>query len=480
VSLAEGEGYSLRSAGVVHLLQEPRGEAIVMAKRGFYGWKIVMVFWAIMILNFAFPTFGLSVVNTYMAKAMHLDRKELGLAYSAFSMMAGLPGPLVGLSITRFGLRLTTFVGALVTALGALLMALTVNTVPAAILVLGLISGPGAAMAGTIGAQVGTARWFHAKRGRAMSLMLTASGIGGFAAVPILNLVIMRSGGNWRSAWWCMAAMSLCAAVVAALFIRESPAQMGQLPDGGAALEAAAAVDAASAAATTGDPSDRSALFRARRRTGGVFKTSESWTLGEVLRSPVLWLLMFTNLGFFMGFFIYVAHGIAHLEGLGHSPGAAARSISMIMISSLIGQFTVAWLGDRVETRYIFAAAVLLFGVGMALSTKAIGPGAIYPYAICMGTGFSACFTSLATMLSNYFGSQVYPLVLGVTTPIGTVLGAIGPVLAGWSFDKYGSYAQAFHVVAGICFASTILLLFARPPVRGVRRAKATHAAQAV
>jgi MFS family permease len=434
-----------------------------MAKGSFYGWKILWVFWAIMILNFAFPTFGLSVVNTYMAKAMHLDRKELGLAYSAFSMMAGLPGPLVGFSINRFGLRLTTFVGTLLTALGALLMALTVKTVPQAILVLGLISGPGAAMAGTIGAQVGTARWFHAKRGRAMSLMLTASGIGGFAAVPILNLVIVRSGGSWRAAWWCMAAMSLCAALVAALFIRESPAQIGEEVDGGAVGEAAAT-------AATGE----------LQRAGGVFKTSENWTLGEVLRTPVLWLLMFTNLGFFMGFFIYVAHGIAHLEGLGHSPGAAARSISIIMISSLIGQFTVAWLGDRVETRYIFAVAVSLFGIGIALSTKATGPGAIYPYAICMGTGFSACFTSLATMLSNYYGSKVYPLVLGVTTPIGTVLGAIGPVLAGWSFDKYGSYGQAFYLVAGICFASAILLLFARPPARGVARAKTAPATQVI
>lgn len=432
-----------------------------MAKSSFYGWKIVMVLWSIMILNFAFPTFGLSVVNTYMAKAMHLDRKELGLAYSAFSMMAGLVGPLVGVSINRLGLRLTTFVGALVTVCGALLMALAVKTMAEAIVVLGLISGPGAGMAGTIAAQVGTARWFHAKRGRAMSLVLTASGVGGFAAVPILNLVITRAGGNWKAAWWCMAAMSLCAAAVAALFIRESPERLGQVPDGSAMPQAGAA---------TSEP----------RRSAGVFKTSESWTLGEVLRSPVLWLLMFTNLGFFMGFFIYVAHGIAHLEGLGHSPAAAARSISIIMISSLIGQFTVAWLGDRVETRYIFAAAVSLFGVGIALSTKAHGPGAIYPYAICMGTGFSACFTSLATMLSNYFGAKVYPLVLGVTTPMGTILGAIGPVLAGWSYDKYGSYADAFYVVAGICFASTILLPFARPPLRGVERAKATPAAQSV
>jgi MFS family permease len=189
---------------------------------------------------------------------------------------------------------------------------------------------------------------------------------------------------------------------------------------------------------------------------------------------------MFTNLGFFMGFFIYVAHGIAHLEGLGHSPGAAARSLSSLMLASLIGQFTVAWLGDRVETRYIFAVAVSVFGIGIALASRASGPVALYPYAVCMGSGFGACFTCLATILSNYYGPKVYPLVLGITTPIGTILGAIGPVAAGWFYDKYGSYAPAFYLVTGVCFASAILLLFARPPARSAARGKTAPAAQAV
>jgi MFS family permease len=432
-----------------------------MLKSSFYGWKLLLVFSAIIILNFAFPTFGMSVVNTYMAKAMHLDRKGLGLAYSAFTLMAGLPGPLVGLSINRLGIRLTMFAGTLLVALGALVMALSVKTAPEAILVLALLVGPGSALGGPIGAQVGMARWFHAKRGRAISLLLMAPGIGGFAAVPLLNRLIAGSGGNWRTAWWCMGAMSLCAALVAGLFIRESPAQLGQEPDGGLA-------EAISSKAA--------GLKRAHR----VFKAADGWTLGEAFRSSTLWLLIPTPLGFFMGFFIYVAHGMAHLEGLGHTPGAAARSISVIMLSSLIGQLTVAALGDRVETRYIFAVAVSVFGIGIALATKAIGAVALYSYAICMGTGFGVAFTCLAMILSNYYGPKLYPLVLGITTPIGTILSAAGPVVAGWFYDKYGSYSQVFYLVAGLSFASAVLLMFARPPVRSIARGKAAPGAQAI
>ena len=39
-------------------------------------------------------------------------------------------------------------------------------------------------MAGTIGPQVGMARWFRKKRAAQCRLLLTASGMGGFIAVP--------------------------------------------------------------------------------------------------------------------------------------------------------------------------------------------------------------------------------------------------------------------------------------------------------
>ncbi len=432
-----------------------------MTEKSFYGWKVLFIFWLIIVLNFAFPTFATSVVNTYMAKAMHLDRKELGLAFSVFSLMAGLPAPLVAKSINKFGLRFTLFVGTLLTSCGAFLMASFVKTTSEAIVIFGIVVGAGVALAGTLGPQVGAARWFHRKRARAMSLLLTASGIGGFIAVPTLNAIIARFG-TWRAAWWCMAFMSLAAALVAAFFVKDSPAQMGQFPDGDAAPRA-----------------PESSLERSRSR-GGVYKTDEDWTLREALASRTLWLLVLTYLGFFMGFFIYIAHGVSHLEGLGYAPSQAARSISIILISSMIGQFAVAVLGDRIEPRYLSAVAVCLYGAGTLLSIRASGPGGIYLYAILMGTGFATAFTCLATILSNYYGLKAYPAVLGVTMPMGTILGSVGPVTAGYFFDKYGTYSGVFETVAGLCFASAILYLLAVPPVKRSARAAAEPASQRI
>jgi len=429
-----------------------------VAKKGFFGWKLIFILWTIIILNFAFPTFGTSVVNTYMAKAMHMNRAKLGLAYSVFSLMAGLPGPLVARSINKLGIRATLVIGSVFSACGAFMMGTFVSTTTQVLIVLGFVVAAGGSMAGTVTPQVAVARWFHRKRALAMSLLLTASGIGGAIAVPILNATIAREGGNWRAAWRLMGTTSLIAAVLSALLVKNSPEEMGQVADGERELEAEAEASGG-VASLAGDAGVRAS------RGGGAFKTREEWTLGEALKAPALWLLVSTYLGFFMGFFIYVAHGIAHLEGLGHSPAEAATSISVIFISSLIGQTTVAALGDRIEPRFISAIAVCVYGAGTLMAIHAVDVRTMYIYAIMMGAGFSAAFTCLMTLQSNYFGPKVYPALLGITTPIGTILGSVGPVTAGIIFDKYKTYAGVFEIVAGICFASAILYLLAKPPV---------------
>src|SRR6202050_686743 len=229
-----------------------------------------------------------------------------------------------------------------------------------------------------------------------------------------------------------MSAMSLVAAIVAVFFVRESPAAMGQTPDDEPLTDA---------------PAPNTPALQADH---GVYKTTEDWTLGEALKSPTLWLLVPTYLGFFMGFFIYIAHGVSHLEGLGYAPGEAAKSIFVILISSLIGQFTVPALGDRIEPRLLSAVAVCLYGAGTLLAIHAVTPAVMYAYAILMGWGFSMAFTCMATILSNYYGPKVYPSLLGITTPLGTTLGAIGPYLAGRFYDHFHTYSQIFTIVAVI------------------------------
>jgi len=415
---------------------------------GFYGWKLLAVFWLILFTNFAFPLYGASVLNAYMAADLHMDRAALGAAYGLFQWMVGLPAPLVAICINRKGVRLTMGLGCAGVTIGALLMAFAVRTTLEVNLVFGVLIGLSALSGGILGAQAGIGRWFVKHKARAITLVHTGSSFGGFVAAPLLNHVIARFGGNWRAGWMLIAGLSFVASLLALFFVKERPADLGQLPDGASSDEAPAAA------------------ARALAVTHGVYKTADTWTFGEVFRTPAIWIFLIAILGFSAGFPLFLAHGVVHLRDLGYTASAAAFSVSVMLLASLGGTLFFAGVADLVEPRFVWAAASVLFGIGMILALHASGPAGLYLYAICLGAGFGISFSSMMAIPANYYGTHAYAPIVAVVIAVGTTAGAAGPVAAGYVYDRLGSYAPAFYAVSGLSFIAALLLLFAAPPVR--------------
>ncbi len=433
---------------------------------GFYGWKLLAVFWIILFANFAFPLYGASVVNTSMAAALHWDRSQLGLAYAIFQWMVGVPAPLVALLITKRGVRFTAALGCVVVAVGALLMSFVVRTSLQVDLVYGVMIGLGAMTGGVLVAQTGINRWFSKRRGLAITLVHTGGTLGGFAATRVLEKVIRVFDGNWRAGWWLMALLSALSAILAMLFVRERPADFGQFPDG----------SSADASALDSTPSP----LAPRALRSGVHKTTEDWSFGEALHTPAIWLYLISILGFSTGYPLYLAHGVAHLRDLGFTPAAAASSISIMLLCALVGTLIFAAVADRIEPRLVWAGASLVFGIGVLLALRASGAAGLYLYAICMGTSFGASFSAMMVLPANYFGAKAYASVISLVMVVGTTAGAAGAYVAGIVFDKVGSYTPTFCCVAGMSFLAAILLLFAIPPVRKHDRVIAAARAAAI
>jgi MFS family permease len=414
----------------------------------FYGWKLLAVFWLILFTSFAFPLYGASVVNAYMAADLRLDRSALGLAYGLFQSMVGLPAPLVAICINKQGVRFTATLGCLIVMMGSLLMASAVHSTLEVDIVFSVVIGLGALGCGLLGAQSCIGQWFVKGKARAITLVHTGSGIGGFAAAPVLDRIIQRFSGNWRAGWWLMAGLSLVGAALAALFIQEKPADLGQFPDGetpGAAAEGE---------------------LVGNRPAKGVYKTTAEWTLPDVFQSGAIWLVLFSSLGMSAGYPLVLAHGVVHLKDLGYTASQAAFSIAVMLLASLGGQLIVVAWGDRIEPRRIWAVASAVFGVGMILALNPSGAAGLYLYASCLGAGFGASFSCLMTLPGNYYGARAYASILGVLIAVGTTAGAGGPYLAGKVYDHSGSYTPAFYSVAGLSFAAAVVLLFATPPLR--------------
>jgi MFS family permease len=413
-----------------------------LPNRSFYGWTMLATLWCVMFLNLGFPAYGPAVINPAMAKALGLNRETLGNMFSVYMIMSGLPGPLVALSINRFGVRKTLVLGSLLTIAGALLMATVVTGGLGGMLCYGLMVGTGVATGGAMASQAGLARWFVRRRSLALAVLYSAGAIGGFVAAPLLNRLIEVTG-NWRAGWWLLAALSAGAACIAIVFVRERPEDLGQVADGFGPPAAA------------GQPAPD---------TRPVFVSRREWTFREAARHPSYWLLLGSLVGGSGGYTLFLAHGVVHMQDLGHSAAVGAWAVGIMTVSGLIGKAILAAFGDRIDPRYIYALFVGVFGIGLVVVVDAHALWQVVLFAVCIGIGFGGGLVCLMAVLSNYFGTRAFASLAGLAIAINTTLSAIAPKVAGRLFDQGVGYAVNFYFLAAWCFAGAAVLLFMRRP----------------
>jgi MFS family permease len=418
---------------------------------GFYGWKLLGVFWLMVFINLGVPVYGASVINAVMAGALHLDRQTLGLVFSVYMIMSGLPGPLVAFSVNRLGVRWTLIIGSALVTAGAVMMATVVTTGLQAAIGFGVLVGTGVATGAALASQAGVARWFVRRRALALSIMYSAGAIGGFVAPPLLNGVINGANGDWRMAWWVVAGLSVCAAVIAAAFVKEHPSDLGQVPDGPPGTGAA------------------------RARPTPPFITGEQWTYREALMTPAYWLMVLSLVGGSCGYTLYLAHGVVHLGDLGHSRADGAWAVSILAVTGLGAKAIVALLGDRIDPKYLWAVFTAFFAAGLYLVIDARSEWQVVAFATCLGIGFGGGVVCLMAVLSNYYGVKVFASLAGLAVAIQTVSSAVVPYIAGRLYDTGHGYSGTFLTFSAWCLVGAIVLFALPPPARGLRRVAAVE-----
>jgi MFS family permease len=431
-----------------------------MARNGFYGWKLLTAFWWIVFINLGFAAYGSPVMNARMAVQLHLSRAMAGLPYSMYTWMAAVPSVLVAVLIRRFGVRLTVMFGCLLVLSGCVLMATVVDSGLTATLVIGVLIAFGVCAGGVFGTQPGLVLWFERRRALAISILYAGGATGGIFAPRILNRVIIAAGGNWRVGWWLFAALAALACVLAALFIRERPSDLGQQPDGRPASPPLAA------GATRDSRPDASHL--------PAFITREAWTLSQVLRSPKYWILVFALAGGSAGYTLFLAQGVLHLRDLGYTSTESAYSISVLTFVDLVaGKAALAVFGDRFDPRYIWAVSTAFFGLGFLLLIHPRSMASVYAFSACIGLGFGAGIVCVMAVISNYFGTEAFAAAAGIGAGLNTTVAFIVSVLGGVVYDRLHSYAPTFYTLAAWCFAGAVALAVMRPPRLGASDAGA-------
>lgn len=299
-----------------------------------------------------------------------------------------------------------------------------------------------------VGTTAAVANWFYRRRAAAMSLLATSIGIA-LAVIPFATQLIVVAHG-WRAGWLALAAMVLVTGALPQwLLLVRKPEDIGLGLDG---------------ASPKRDGAGRPAVGEAASGVSGEISEEVSYTRGEAMRTPVLWLLMaFTLLVFPVQSGISL-HQAPHLMERGLSPALAAATVSVFSVAVALASLLFGALGHRVPVRGLLACGALLMATG-ALAMRAVdGPALAFASAIAFGAGIGGIFAILPVAWANYFGRAHFGAIRGITLPAQVGGQALGPLIAGALHDWRGDYAAGLAVFAAMALCAAGVALLVRSP----------------
>jgi MFS family permease len=414
------------------------------SERGFYGWKLVFVLWLLDFLNMGFPLYGGAVINTYMLKEIPMSRSTFGMGFTLLNLFVGLPSILVAASIVRWGIRKTFGIGSALILCGALWLSFIASRPWHYWVGFGVLAAAGISFGTIVPAATTITRWFSRYRGRAMAVTLSASGFAGFFVSPLINRILTANGGNWRQAWAVVAGIAILSAMVAFLFVKERPEDLGQFVDG----------------APEGQLSPNSAARKA-------LVTKFLWEPRQAYRTLPFWMILVGGIACQFPFFFFTAHWLLHLKGLGVSPADAAWAMGLFTLGAVFGRLIGGWLMDRVAARYAFILGLCCYFLGSFLAVR-VSPGALwiaYSAAMLYGIGFGWSFICLNTVTGHFYGPAAFPRLNGMQLLLGAIFCSPAGYLGGKIFDTYRSYSLAFGICCLVAGIGIIALFFAKMPV---------------
>ncbi len=426
----------------------------------YYGWIVVGASSTVVFARMAPAITTLTVLILPISHQLGWSRTLIAGSVSAGALASLVLSPVVGWAIDRFGARPVLVVSVLV--LGVAMISLAWATVP---LTFYLAFAAGRIVFHTsapIGASTVAARWFIRKRGRAIGMIFLFGAIGGVVFTMVASLVVESHG--LKATWIAMGLVVLVFSVAPSLLlVAERPEDIGLLPDG-EPPDSTDAEKGAGAIVPVGVPDSPATVLPRAQMTADT----DSWTLGEAVRTKTFWLLVFMG---FASFFVHTSIGVhmgAYFRDVGLGATSAALAVSLSWSVSAVGSLIWGWVTDRIDVRYAYSG-MFLFQAGSTLYLIFVG-GTLGVFLASGLFGIVSAGTNVvpSVIYANYFGRSSLGRIRGLGE-VGVLLGqATGPVIAGILFDLRGGYSTIFTAFVVLALVCSLLVLKARAPVKAV------------
>jgi MFS family permease len=274
-------------------------------------------------------------------------------------------------------------------------------------------------------------RFFDRRRGIALGILGTGFSLGGLAVVPGVAVMINQLG--WDGSFLVSAAVIVAVFVpIGLLVVRNSPAEVGQFPDG------------------------------AKYAAGVVPAAPTGLTLAVAIRTPNFWVLAAAVTLFFFGMFGWMIHQVPFYESVGISTTTGSLIVSASAGLGIFTRLIFGFFADRIRSMELAALglAAFLFG-GMATLSITTGPVGIVLFLGFWVVGAGGGPMMEALLLTRAFGVKHFATIFGVFLVVETLGQVLSPVLAGAIFDASGTYDAVLMMWMGTFAASVALFLVA-------------------
>jgi MFS family permease len=400
--------------------------------RLFYGWIVLAACFLITFLaSGTMMAFGIFI--NPMADDMGWSHSALSFTYAISSIVSGLGILGVGTLMHAHSVRQLLLLGTLIHGVG-LYATSTVTSVEGFYFWYGLVTSLGRSVF-LISTAALITRWFEKRQGFAMGLTMAGNGLGPFIFSPLVTWVILR--WDWQTAFVMLSVTVSATSVLACLFLRNYPHEMGLVPFG---------VDRDAAPPTTPSGSQRST-----RSVGSVWR--------DILRMEGFWTLAVINFFCCMCHSVPLVHIVVFAQHAGLSSFASAWVLALMSLSAVAGR--VAWgvFADRHGARLTLIFTLFIQGTLVLWLVNAEDPAIFFLYALFWGFGYGGVNTQYGVVAREIYGPRGFGPGYSGQMCFAMVGMATGGFLGGYLYDISNGYAVSWLISFAAGLVSALLAM---------------------
>lgn len=394
----------------------------------FYGWVIAGIASLVMVVCFGVQ-YSFGIFFKPLIAEFGWTRAETSGIFSVYMVTRGVFGIMMGFFCDRYGPRRTVAIGGISMGLGLLLTS-RANAIWQLYILYSTMGGLGAAsfyvpLASTL------SKWFVKKRGFVLGVYTSGIGIGAIIFSPLAEFLI--STYNWRTSYIILGMTMLAVTLTSALFVRQSPEEMGLQPNG------------------------RKTNRDLNKELGRQSDAEKGFFLKDATRTAPFWVIFVVEIINYMITVTPLVHIVAYATDCGISPMIAASLLAIIGGFSILGRLVVGAISDRLGAKDLLPITFIVMAVMLFSITRSRDLTMFYVFAIIFGFAYGGSVPLIPALTASYFGLGSMGAILGAIMFGGMVGGGLGPFMAGHIYDLTKSYSIAFSTLAILAVLGALL-----------------------